>query len=135
MQTPVVGVRGHGRDDGVVGPFPRGVRVGVRGVEAEVRAAVLQREAAAPGDDAGAETAVVAVDEAAAVAVLVCDGEVDGVALVVCGTAVGEGVGGFVGVEEVGARGEVGAGDEGAGGDVGAGGVRDEPCPVCEGNA
>lgn len=37
--------------------------VGVLRVEAEVGAAVLESEAAALGDDAGAEAAVVAVDE------------------------------------------------------------------------
>ena len=83
VEAAVVRVRDHGRDDGVVGSLPRREDVGVVFLEGEIRAAVLEGEAATFGDDAGAETAVVAVDEGAAVSVLVGGGEVDGVAVIV----------------------------------------------------
>lgn len=60
VQALVRGVCDEGGDDGVVGAFARGVDVWVvRGLEDEVAASVLQGEAAARGDDAGAEAGVV----------------------------------------------------------------------------
>jgi hypothetical protein len=47
-----VGVGGDARDDGVVGPLARAQAVGVRGIQQEVVAPVVQREAAAFRDDA-----------------------------------------------------------------------------------
>ena len=95
----------------------------------------MQCEAAARGDDAGAETAVIAVDEGAAVAVFVGDGEVDGVTVVVCGRAVGYFVGGLLRVEEFGAFGEVGSRDHFFRGDFDDVGVCYEPGCVCEADA
>ena len=51
----------------------------------EICAAVLQREAAALGDDSRPEAGVVAVDEGASVSFCVRDGEVYGVAVRVGG--------------------------------------------------
>lgn len=103
-----MGVGDHGGDDGVVGSLSGSQDVRVAGLEVEVRAAVLEREAAALGDDAGAEAGVVAVDEGDAIAVCVGYGEVDGVGVVVGWAAVVEWGEGFVGVEELGSFGEVG---------------------------
>jgi hypothetical protein len=103
--------------------------------EREVRAAVLQREAAALGDDGGPIPAVVAVDEGDGIAVGVGDAEVDGVAVGVGGGAVGGDWGGLGGIEEFSAFGEVGGGDEFGGGDFGNIGVGDPPVGVGEGDA
>lgn len=88
VQGAVGRVGHHGGDDGVVRPLARREHVGVALAQREVGAAVLQREAAPLGDDAGAEAAVVAVDEGYAVALLVRHGEVDRIAVVVGGAAV-----------------------------------------------
>ena len=140
VQGIVGGVGQQGRDDGVVGPLAGGVDVGVVGrVEDEVGAAVLQREAAALGDDAGAEAGVVAVDEGAAVALAVRDGEVDGVAPGVGGRGrrrtVAEVLVGGGGGEEFGSLGEVGRRDEVLGGHARDVRVGDPPVPVREGDA
>lgn len=141
VQRPVGRVGHHAGDDGVVGTLPGLQFVGVVRVEAEVGAAVLQREAAALGDDAGAKTAIVAVDEGRGVAVLVRDGEVDGVAAL---EGRGDVLGGFANVEllhglcrieELCAGGRVLARDEagrGHGDDVGVG---DVPARVGEAEA
>lgn len=111
VQRAVVFIGDHSRDDGVIWAFPGGDGVWMAGDELEVAAAVLQDEAAAFGDDAGAETVEVGVYEGDCVAVFVGDGEVDGVAVVVGGGAMVVDLGGgFEGVEEFGARGEVGFG-------------------------
>ena len=69
--------RQHGRYDRVVGPFVRRNTVAVARFQVEVVAPVLQREAAAGRNDAGAEAHVVAVDEATHVAVGVARAQVD----------------------------------------------------------
>lgn len=80
VQTTVVRVRDHRRDDGVIRSLPRRVDVRVVGrTKREIAATVLQREATALGDDGGAETRVVADDEGAGVAFWVGGGQVDGV--------------------------------------------------------
>lgn len=64
----------------MVWTLPWRIHVGViRRLQGKVRAAVLQREAAAFGDDGGAEAGVVGDDETAGVALGVGDAEVDGV--------------------------------------------------------
>ena len=55
------GVHEERRKDGVVRPLPPSDDVAVAGNQREVRAAVLQREAAAAGDQPGPETHVVGV--------------------------------------------------------------------------
>lgn len=85
--------------------------VGMAWCQREVCPAVLQREATALRDDAGAEAAVVAVDEGHAVAFLVCHGEVDRVAVVVSGAAVVDDVTSLIRIEELCAFGEVSAGN------------------------
>lgn len=72
----------------MVGPLARLQPVGVAGIEREVCASVLEREAAALGDDARAEAAVVGVDEGGRVAVRVGDGKVHGVAALESGRRV-----------------------------------------------
>lgn len=71
MQRAIARIRRQRRDDGVVGALPRRDDIRVSGLQVEVTAAVLQDEAAARGDDGGAETLVVAVDEGDGVAVFV----------------------------------------------------------------
>jgi hypothetical protein len=63
MQTTITGVRRQARDDGMVWSFSGCQHIRMILIEAEVRTAVLERKATALGNDAGAETAVVAVDE------------------------------------------------------------------------
>ncbi|KAI7051771.1 hypothetical protein KC362_g37 [Hortaea werneckii] len=113
----VGGVGDEGGDDGVVGPlvFAEDVRV-VGRLEDEVGGAVLEREAAVAGDDAGAEARVVGVDEGHAVSGGVGHGEVD---------SVGAAFGAFR---------EVLWGDEGGSWDRRYRGVSDEPVPVREGD-
>lgn len=139
MQASVGGVGHETGDDGVVRALPGGEDVGVAGVEGEVGAAVLQGEAAAGGDDAGSEAAVVGVDEADGVALGVGDGEVDGVGGGEGrggeGVAVLDDLGGLGGVEELGPLLEVGCGDELLGRDFDLVGVGDEPGGVGEGDA
>lgn len=110
VQTAVK-VGNHGGDDGVVRSLSRRqhIRV-VFWLEGEVGAAVLQREAAALGDDGGAEAGVVGDDEAAGVAFGVGDAEVDGVGGEGHGRAVMNGVDGFVLGEGRAAVGEVSGG-------------------------
>ena len=136
VKGAVVRVRYHGGDDGVVWSLSGGedVRM-VRWLEAEIGAAVLQGEAAAFGNDAGAEAAVVAVDEGAAVAVLVGCGEVDSIAVVVGWGAVFEVVGGFFRIEEFGTFGKVGSGYQVGSGYFDDFWIGDEPCSVCETDA
>lgn len=139
MQASVGDVGHETGNDGVIRALPGCEDVGMPGVEGEVGAAVLQRESAAGGDDAGAETAVVGVDETDGVALRVGDGEVDGVG----GREGrgGEGVAVFddgrrLGrVEELRPLFEIRCGDEFVGGDFDLVGVRDEPGGVGEGDA
>lgn len=135
MQAAVARVGDNGGDDSVIGSLARGIDVGVALSELEARTAVLQREAAAGGDDGGAEAGEVAVDEGDAVAEAVGHGEVDRVAVVVRWGAVGEDRGGFVRGEEFCALGEVAPRDQLGGGNFFDGGVRDPPVCVCEGDA
>ena len=72
----------------MVRSFSRSVYVRVVSIEGEIRAAVLQRESAAVGDDGGAEAAVVAVDEGAGVSFAVRRSKVDCIAGLEGGTAV-----------------------------------------------
>lgn len=135
VQGAIRRVGDHGRDDGVVGPLARGEDVGVTLAEGEVGTAVLQRETAPLGDDAGAETAVVAVDEGHAIAFFVRHGEVDRVAVVVGGTAVVQNVQGLGRVEEFRPFSEVGLGNELLRGDLFDVRVCHPPGRVCEGDA
>ena len=68
-------------DDRVEGPLARLEAVGVRRVEGEEAAAVLEREAEVARDVHRAEAVEVALDQADAVEVLVDDGQVDRVGL------------------------------------------------------
>ena len=61
------------------GRLPGARRVGMPFLQREIVAAIVQGEAPAGGDDAGAEAHIIAVDQRAGVAVPVDDAEVDGV--------------------------------------------------------
>jgi hypothetical protein len=108
VQRTVVDIRYHSRDDGMIRSLIRRQHIRVVSLEFEIRATVLQREAAALRDDAGAETGVIAVNEGDAVSVAICDSEVDRVGVVMCWRAVVEWRGGLFWVEDLGAFGEVG---------------------------
>ena len=66
-------------DDGVVRAFSGSERVGVCGIQAETMAAVLKGKSPSFGDDASAESHVIAVDEGARVSVLIDNGKVDSI--------------------------------------------------------
>lgn len=140
VQRAVLEVGRHGWDDGVIWPLSGLQLVRVVGVEREVCAAVLEGEAAALGDDARAEAAVVGVDEGGGVAVRVGHGEVDGVAALEgrrgeVWLAVLDEIEGALGVEERSALEEILLREEaldGHGRDVGVGNV---PAAVGKGQA
>ena len=73
---------GEAGDDGLEGALAGGVDVGVAVLEGEELAAVLEHEAEAVGDEAGAEAAEVGLDLRDHDAVFVGDSEVSGVAVV-----------------------------------------------------
>ena len=69
-------------NDRVQRTFPRRKRIGMRRVEREQPAAVLQREARAVGHEAGSEVGEVALDERDHVAGSIDDAQIGGVAAV-----------------------------------------------------
>lgn len=135
VQATVLRVGDHGGDDGVVGSLPRREAVRVVGLQLEVAAAVLEREAAAGGDDAAAEAGVVAVDEGGGVAVFVGNAEVDRVGVVVGRRTVVQWGRRLLGIEDLGAFGKVGLRDELLRRDLLDVGVGHPPAGVGEGDA
>ena len=93
---------GEAGDDGLEGALAGGVDVGVAVLEGEELAAVLEHEAEAVGDEAGAHAAEVGLDLRDHHAVFVGDGEVGGVA-VAGGLAGMDGSEDAVGLDELGA--------------------------------
>lgn len=119
----------------MVWAFPWRKHIGVIFGEAEICAAVLQREAASLWYDCGAETTVVAVDEGDCITVCVGAAEVDGVALEVGWGAVDGRGDDALGVELLCALGQVGGRYEVCGGDFDDVGVCDEPVGVGKGDS
>mmetsp|Transcript_35004 Transcript_35004/g.71599 ORF Transcript_35004/g.71599 Transcript_35004/m.71599 type:complete len:542 (-) Transcript_35004:9-1634(-) len=80
VQLSGIRVSQHARYDRVERPLVRRQRVRVGGIEGESEPAILQREAAPLGDEAGSETLEIGIDEGHGVAVGVHDLEADGAA-------------------------------------------------------
>ena len=94
-------------DDGVKGPFARGVNIRVAGFHREKFAAILKHEAEARHDDAAAHAAIIALDEADHVAFVIGGAHVDGVAILQRRVAGHHALGGAIRIDQFATLGRV----------------------------
>ena len=116
MERAIEDVGNYSRDDGVVGSLARRESIGMIRRLIEVGISVLQGEATALGNDAGAKPGEVAVDERYPITVLVCHSEVHRVAVIVGCAFMVEQLRGLVGAVELGSFGQIRLQDELLGG-------------------